>query len=336
MSKFVSIKHIPSASDRLYVSIKHIPDELVYYIYKYVNPMTTMHSVTVDVRFNKLLLDDKYLPRQYQVIKFFEQHIGKIDWHELMINNIISDDFYEQHIDKCRWTHLSFNDDLSDEFCQKYIDKLDFRVLCIHKTKEFIMYNVMNNNKNLDYDKLSYNDNFDELFHVNNFANINWINILQNNSISEKFYTKHIDKINWDALFSSKNFSEEFLLKHISKLNIEKLVYNKNLSEYFFINILETHNFTEREYNSFFRFICEYVKFTDTNKFYDKYRDKINLTLLCNNPSTSEKFVEDNYNKITDKIGLNNGLSVNFYRKHINDISWFYISRNNFENWISQ
>ena len=57
--------------------LQYLPDELIYQIYAYVNPMTIMHSVTVNTKFNKLLLDDKHLSKQYQVIKFFEQHIDK-------------------------------------------------------------------------------------------------------------------------------------------------------------------------------------------------------------------------------------------------------------------
>jgi hypothetical protein len=128
--------HLPSANHRL-DELTHLPNELIYLIYNYVNPMTIMHSVTINIKLNKLLINDKFIYKQYERVKEANIVVLNLGYGDCPIGryyNDIGDDFYLYHFDKIAWDRLTYDE--YENFYKflatniKYFDDNDWFKLC--------------------------------------------------------------------------------------------------------------------------------------------------------------------------------------------------------------
>jgi hypothetical protein len=285
-----------------------------------------MYSTTINIKINKLLTNDKALSKQYRITKFFEQNIDRVKWHDLLSNNVVSEDFYLKHFDKIIWGCLSFNNNLSDEFCQKYIEALDFDVLCLWKSQKFIDYNVNHNNKIINYDNISQNANFDEEYFETNINRMIWFYLCLNTNLSDKFFLRHIDKINIQTLCRNVNVSEDFF-------DVD------TLSNYQWVLISQYIRLSENFINKYHDKICFNMlskNINITKNIITKYIDKLDINSLVENPATDEDFINKNLHKIyKHRISSNTNVGIDFHQNNIQWIDWFELSRNNFEHWLN-
>jgi hypothetical protein len=343
--------------------LPYIPNELIYQIYNYVNPMTIMHSVVITKRFNKLLSEEKNFYKQYAIIKFFSQNLDKIHWGELSENNVMSEDFFLYHFDKIWWIRLCSNNNISESFFEKYI------------------YYVNHGNPYGNWINLSKNNNISELFFENHIDKVYWNSLCSNNNISESFFIEHIKNVQEVCLCSNNNISEKFFERYLIRNQFHFLGQNSNISEKFFIKhgigwiyIFNNPNVSieclkqklslEHEKIQAKYLVCnkniteEYIE-SVLDKIYDdleswiyihknksvgvnfiiKHMDKLcyNKSILVTNTCLTETFFNEYKNIFPVKdVCKNNNVSIYYFKKNINDVDWHTISANNFESYLNR
>jgi hypothetical protein len=337
------------------MTLSYIPDELLYQIYNYVNPMTIMHSIIINKRINTLLLDDKNVYKQYAIIKFFTQNLDKVFWQILSANPIISDDFCEYYINYIYIKHLSGNNNISEEFLTKYFNKINWKLISsnTNMSEKFFEANI----KKVNWYNLSRNSNMSEAFFEEYITMVNNNGLCENINLSEAFFNKHPDKIVRIYLGNNTNISEKYFIEN--NFHWRQIVFNKNVSIEYLNKIIPENvrwhllcneNITEEliysimdlKRDQHWYHVCSNKGISGI--FLIKYIDYININnrhRICEyNTNLTENFFGEHDNIFTieycQSLCSNNNISIEYFKKNIGHINWKRLCGNNFDLYLNR
>lgn len=251
----------------------YIPDELIYEIYNFVNPMTIIHSHFVNKRTFKLISNDEFLYKQYRVIKLFQQNLDKINWIELTMNKVISEDFIDQNAKNIRWDYIYLNESLNDEFYERHCGKIDW----------YIKSSYAGNGNNNHIIRYQYEGDFIKFYQEKNIE----INKFNNCSCNE-------DATLDDHCFKCKIWRQT-LTNRRDYMKKDKQKQGDFSSLYRSIKLDMNHienNINNMNWDSF----CKYANI-DT-KFFDKYQDKIVWNAFSSNTNIDPSYYQKHANKL--------------------------------------
>ena len=177
---------------------------------------------------NKLQLLNKELNTNYKSLK---DAYKEVNWHNISINQQLSEEFIEKFGDKVNWNYISVYQKLSEEFIEKFGDKLNWDYISEYQklSEEFIdkfKYKVY-------WDKISINQQLSEEFIEKFQYKFNWYYISKYQPLSEEFIEKFGDKVNWYYISKYQQLSEEFIEKFKDKVDWYYISINQKLSKEF-------------------------------------------------------------------------------------------------------
>jgi hypothetical protein len=122
----------------------------------------------------------------------------------------MSEEFFERHITRVHWENILLNPNLSEEFFERHITDIQ---------------NFFSNPQNICLARwcelLSRNPNISEAFFERHIYCVNWGELSQNPNMSEAFFERYIDRVFWRYLSENKFRKDETVQKkYLKNLNL--------------------------------------------------------------------------------------------------------------------
>lgn len=234
-------------------------------------------------------------------IDFVRDNKDKIDWDDIALKNILTEDIIREFQENFDWFAISDTQKLPEDLIAKHISQVDWYSI---SRKQVLSESFIDKYKDyVNWHEISSNQSLSEEFIERYADKLDWGGVLIKNKLSENFIRKFEDKVNWVLVSAKQVLSEEFIEEYSDKVDWREISENQVLSE----------------------------------KFITKYKDRLDWNSMLCNQVLSVDFIEKNMNDFTNTLRFLvlpkfQKLSEKFIYDHYSDKDftskeWFNISR---------